>query len=443
MLGPSGAGKTELLKTLAKSQNMYQEKTTFHVINPKAVTRNELYGYITSTREWKDGLISIIFRDLSNTTTYRHEWIILDGDIDAEWIESMNTVMDDNKMLTLASNERIPLTAPMRLLFEIGNMRNASPATVSRGGVIFLNDTDVGVMPFINSWVDKRETDSEKSQLLGHFSRDNFKSSIEYVKRNFKNIVKQDDITLARTICFLMEGLLAMGEKSLGGKSCATDPKLLENLFIYATFWGLGSALLVDKNNDYRKAFDKWWRDEWKQLRFPEQGLIFDYFVDPETNTIVPWTDKVASYKHDPEVMFSNILVPTLDTTRLASMLDLLMSNKHPVMFIGPAGTGKTAVMKTKLHNMDADTQSFCIINLNCFTDSMMLQNTMEAQLEKRTGRVYGPAGNKQLTYFIDDLNMPALDTYGTQEPSQLLQQIMDDDAYYGRVKMDYKEIKG
>eukprot|EP00983_Pelagomonas_calceolata_P123847 1161047-Pelagomonas_calceolata.AAC.32 len=44
------------------------------------------------------------------------QWIVLDGDIDAEWIESMNTVMDDNKMLTLASNERIPLTPTMRLL---------------------------------------------------------------------------------------------------------------------------------------------------------------------------------------------------------------------------------------------------------------------------------------------------------------------------------------
>jgi dynein heavy chain len=456
MLGPAGAGKTELLKTLAKSQNMYQEKTLFHVINPKAVTRNELYGYITSTREWKDGLISITFRDLANTHTYRHEWIILDGDIDAEWIESMNTVMDDNKTLTLASNERIPLTAPMRLLFEIGHMKNASPATVSRGGVIFLSDTDVNYMPFINSWIEKRENDNERSQLLGHFTNAQFAASIEYCKRNFKNIVSQIDLNQAQAVCYLLEGLLEIGEKSLGGKSCATDPKLLENLFIFATMWGLGSALLVDKNNDYRKQFDKWWREEWKQLRFPEHGLIFDYLVDPESNQIVPWTDRVDSYKHDPEEQFANILVSTLDTTRQEYMLNLLMTanntptsasqpsaGKHPVMFIGPAGTGKTAVMKAKLHSLDAETHSNCIINLNCFTDSMMLQNTMEGQLEKRTGRVYGPVGNKQLVYFVDDLNMPALDKYGTQEPSQLLRQIMDYDACYGRAKMDYKEIKG
>ena len=60
----------------------------------------------------------------------------------------MNTVMDDNKMLTLASNERIPLTASMRLVFEIGHLRNATPATVSRAGILYVNETDVGWGPF-------------------------------------------------------------------------------------------------------------------------------------------------------------------------------------------------------------------------------------------------------------------------------------------------------
>lgn len=49
---------------------------------------------------------------------------------DTNWIESMNSVMDDNKMLTLASNERIPLKAYMRLIFEIRDLNFASPATV-------------------------------------------------------------------------------------------------------------------------------------------------------------------------------------------------------------------------------------------------------------------------------------------------------------------------
>ena len=62
-------------------------------------------------------------------------------------MQSMNTVMDDNKMLTLASNERIPLAPSMRLLLEINHMKHCSPATVSRGGVIFVNAADIGWRP--------------------------------------------------------------------------------------------------------------------------------------------------------------------------------------------------------------------------------------------------------------------------------------------------------
>ncbi len=62
-------------------------------------------------------------------------------------LQSMNTVMDDNRMLTLASNERIPLTPSMRLLLEINHMNHCSPATVSRGGVIYVNATDIGWQP--------------------------------------------------------------------------------------------------------------------------------------------------------------------------------------------------------------------------------------------------------------------------------------------------------
>jgi len=73
-----------------------------------------------------------------------YKWSVLDGDIDPEWIESLNTVMDDNKVLTLVSNDRIALTPQMRLVFEISNLKNATPATVSRAGVLFINETDIG-----------------------------------------------------------------------------------------------------------------------------------------------------------------------------------------------------------------------------------------------------------------------------------------------------------
>ena len=96
---------------------------------------------------------------------------MLDGDIDPMWIESLNTVMDDNKVLTLASNERIPLNETMRLLFEISHLKTATPATVSRAGILYVSSNDIGYSPVFVSWVERRDSISERNQLLLLFDK--------------------------------------------------------------------------------------------------------------------------------------------------------------------------------------------------------------------------------------------------------------------------------
>ena len=127
------------------------EDCEYDTLNPKAVTSDELFGAYTKTKEWRNGVLAVIMKNQKNNEerykdTHKQKYTILDGDIDPEWIESLNTVMDDNKVLTLVSNERIALTGEMRLLFEVSNLRNATPATVSRAGVLFINETDIGYM---------------------------------------------------------------------------------------------------------------------------------------------------------------------------------------------------------------------------------------------------------------------------------------------------------
>jgi dynein heavy chain len=108
LLGPTGCGKTTIWSTLAKKHNYdlvtkdYKVKKTcvFETVNPKAVSGDELYGYMTLSKDWRDGVLSIIMRNMAKNQESFHEyqsykWVVLDGDIDAVWIESMNTVMVD------------------------------------------------------------------------------------------------------------------------------------------------------------------------------------------------------------------------------------------------------------------------------------------------------------------------------------------------------------
>jgi dynein heavy chain, axonemal len=139
-MGPPGAGKTQTWKQLGRAQDKIGKKTIIVDINPKTVSTKDLYGYNLPSKEWKDGLLSKTMRSLGEIPDLNPKWLLLDGDLDTNWIESMNSVMDDNKILTLANNERIPLKGHMRMIFEIRDLRFASPATVSRAGILYISD---------------------------------------------------------------------------------------------------------------------------------------------------------------------------------------------------------------------------------------------------------------------------------------------------------------
>ena len=113
----------------------------------------------TTTQEWTDGLCSVIVRQQVKEDTPDRLYIMFDGPIDTLWIESLNTVLDDNRMLCLANGERIRLKnlgsgpSEMRMLFEVNDLAQASPATVSRLGVVYYNPEDVGWRLFVQSWL--------------------------------------------------------------------------------------------------------------------------------------------------------------------------------------------------------------------------------------------------------------------------------------------------
>uniref|UniRef100_A0A3B4BIB9 Dynein heavy chain hydrolytic ATP-binding dynein motor region domain-containing protein n=1 Tax=Periophthalmus magnuspinnatus TaxID=409849 RepID=A0A3B4BIB9_9GOBI len=144
VVGPTGGGKSVVISTLLGLL------TKLYPLNPKAMSVIELYGILDpDTRDWTDGILSNIFRDINR-------YILFDGDVDALWVENMNSVMDDNKLLTLANGERIRLQNHCALLFEVGDLQYASPATVSRCGMVFVDPKNLRYTPYWQRWLENR-----------------------------------------------------------------------------------------------------------------------------------------------------------------------------------------------------------------------------------------------------------------------------------------------
>jgi dynein heavy chain len=90
--------------------------------------------------------------------------MVLDGPIDTLWIETLNSVLDDNKLLTLTNGDRIALTPQVRLLFEVENLDVASPATVSRAGMIYMDIEELGWEPFMTMWIEGKSDKGQEFQ---------------------------------------------------------------------------------------------------------------------------------------------------------------------------------------------------------------------------------------------------------------------------------------
>lgn len=263
LMGPAGAGKTQCWRTLAAARLIRGDKTKVFDVNPKAVKTEELYGFISmSTREWKDGLLSSVMRSVGQIQDGDlPKWIMLDGDLDANWIESMNSVMDDNRMLTLASNERIPLKTHMRMVFEIRDLKHATPATVSRAGILYISTADgTQWRSLISAWLGKREDNIEtKAALCDAFDK-YVASTLFWMKINVSTIIPLQDMNLVQSLLYMLDSTLT--------PKVLEETKQIEILFVYCAIWAFGSALTVgDDGTDYRKIFSDWWRSEWKGVK--------------------------------------------------------------------------------------------------------------------------------------------------------------------------------
>ena len=444
IMGPTGSGKSSSWKMLQAARNIRTPDAKVKTVdlNPKTMPTEELYGFISmATREWKDGLLSSIMRDVGKIPNEHPKWIILDGDLDANWIESMNSVMDDNKMLTLASNERIPLKSYMRMIFEIRDLKYATPATVSRAGILYISmDGGSQWRSIVGSWVRSRPEelleDPDREKIHAMFER-YLPDTLKYFATSLEGVVNFNDVSIVLSTIKFLDVIL--------NRNIVMDEATLETAFVFCLIWGCGSILTIsDDGTDYKTMFSNWFRTKFKAVKIPSRDTIFDYWLDPKTNKFESWKACPSFREVEFDSTVSNMIevtVPTPETASVSYWMDMLVKNGNNVMLAGGAGTGKTQLVNGMLSTLKPEAFISCSVNMNYYSSASILLTSLETPLQKRTGSLFGPPGSAKLIYFVDDLNLPMVDKYGTQSAISLIRQHIDYGHWYDMQKLTVKNV--
>jgi len=454
LVGMPFSGKTTALNTLQKALTSLANEGTMHPgnivhqarLNPKSILARDLYGCFDEvSHEWTDGIVAVLFRNLARNQTPERKWLVFDGPVDAVWIENMNTVMDENKKLCLNSGEIIAMSENMRTIIEPMDVEVASPATISRNGMVFfephkmgfnhlIEKTFLGDLPEVMDEAERKEAQAMIDFLVPPL--------VKYVHDQCKPVSPYQEQNIVQSCLRLLTTHLACGFKHESYQRDTADPKavfsMIDAYAIFSAIWSFGVICETSSRQHFGQYFKKLItggiesNKPFKRFQpsFPDRGSIFDHCFDLKQASWITWLDTVQEQIIPNSAQVESITVQTVDNVRYRYILNHCIINKIKLLFCGPTGTGKTAYMQQAIMQLDKESYMQIFIGFSAKTNCAQTQGLVDSKIERRRKGIYGPPFGKQCIVMVDDLNMPNKETYGAQPPIEILRQGIDGTAY-------------
>ena len=464
LVGPAAAGKTTVWRVLLEAlERLDGVPCVSYVIDPKAQSKEALFGLLDSTtREWTDGLFTHVLRrivdNVRRESAARH-WIVFDGDVDPEWVESLNSVLDDNRMLTLPTGERLVLPDNVRVVFEVDSLRHATLATVSRCGMVWFNDALVARTMRFNHCLDELRAAPSQDDDLGvllagddstsaliadtlapYFAPGALVDRMLDAAHKFEHIMEFSDARAIATLFALIRRVARAARQYNArhpdfGLEREQVAKFAERSLMPALVWAFaGDAPLAVRaalGDAIRAAAPA--HVDIPPTTADETLIDNDVAAEPDAPW-VPWSSRVASVDVDTSaVSAGDVVVPTIDTVRHEELLYSWLLDHRPVLLCGPPGSGKTMVLLAALRRLaDLDVVG---VNFSSATTPVLLRRLLEQHcVYTRTpsGAVLEPAQpGRWLVIFCDEINLPAPDTYETQRVISFLRQLVEQRGFW------------
>ncbi|KAG0320600.1 hypothetical protein BGZ99_004425, partial [Dissophora globulifera] len=466
MVGPSGSGKSNAWQVLLAALEVVEGiEGQSYVIDPKAMSKEALYGVLDpTTREWTDGLFTNILRKIVDNvrgeSTKRH-WIIFDGDVDPEWVENLNSVLDDNRLLTLPNGERLSLPPNVRIMFEVDTLKYATLATVSRCGMVwYSSDVIDRSMVFANYFatlrgvpldevdedVTVRRVETEENRAASpilltqqacanimepHFAEDGLiLKALEYAA-TLEHIM---DFTTMRVLSTLFSLLNKSVRNVIQYNSQHSDfPMGAEQLDNYISKRLVISAIWSfsgDAKLDLRARLGEFVR-KISSIDLPQQPgtSVIDFDVNISNGEWVPWQSRVPVIEIETHtVAEADVVIPTVDTVRHEEVLYSWLSEHKPLILCGPPGSGKTMTLFSALRKLPE--MEVVGLNFSSATTPELILKTLEQYCEYRktpNGVLLSPVLlGRWLVVFCDEINLPSMDKYGTQRVISFMRQLVE-----------------